>query len=509
MSYLKQFQKGYYNYYPNYREIDNGNINDSEVEKLKNIVISSLDINPYSIVNSMKYPFNIDNKYSFVPSTSSISLSPFPKIDFPIFTNNQLVWFDNGATTHKPASTIDQLKNYYEKYNSNIHRSPHKLSMISSSMFDETRELVASYIGCKTNEIIFVKGTTDGINLLANSLNYTKLAISTMSFIYGNFGTNTIDSNTSSSYNKIIIPKMPLSMCTVLLTNMEHHSNIVPWQLLNQRGMINLEYLIFDKNNNKLNLSELETLLISNPNIKVISVTHVSNVLGITNPIKEISSIVHKYNRILVVDGAQGIPHHKINVKDLDCDAYVFSAHKLFGPTGVGVIYCKEDLYNYMDPYQGGGSMIKEVDLYTSTFQDPPHKFEAGTPNIADVIAFGETIRYLDKLDWSQIASYENELTQHLYKSIRKIPGIEILADTTVDKVPICSFVISGIDDTQLLTELDKSNVAIRYGHHCAQPIIKHYGYTNVYRASLAPYNTIEEIDYFISIIINFISKNK
>lgn len=232
---------------------------------------------------------------------------PFPKSDFPIFSNNAIIWFDNGATTHKPFSTINSIKEYYEKFNSNIHRSPHHLSMISSEMFDKTRSQTAQYLKCKTNEIVFVKGTTESINFLANSINFAKL---------GSCG-----------------------QPTILLTNMEHHSNIVPWQLLYQKGLINLEYLIYDKITNKLNLNDLENALINNPTIQIVSITHVSNVLGIINPIREIAEIVHKYNRILIVDGAQGISHMRINVKELGCDAYVFSAHKLFGPYGVGAVF--------------------------------------------------------------------------------------------------------------------------------------------------------------------------
>lgn len=413
---------------------------------------------------------------------NNYSKSPFQKSDFPIFANNnKIVWFDNGATTHKPSYTIDFIKKYYENFNSNIHRSPHHLSMISSEMFDETRLKTANYLKCSTKEIIFVKGTTEGINLLANSINFTKLI------------------------QKISIP---LNKITILITNMEHHSNIVPWQILNQKGLINLEYIFYDKTVNKLNIADLEKTLANNPSIKIVSIAHVSNVLGITNPIHEIAKLVHKYNGILIVDGAQGIPHYKVNVKELDCDAYVFSSHKLFGPTGVGIIYCKESLYDYLEVWQTGGGMIKEVTLYKSDYQDPPYKFEAGTPNIADIIAFGKTIDYLEKQDWEKIEAYEKYLTDYLYQSIKKINNVVILGDTTVDKVPIYSFVIPNINDQALLIELDKSNIAIRYGHHCAQPIIHDFGHENVYRASLAPYNTIQEIDYFISIVQNFITKS-
>lgn len=417
--------------------------------------------------------------------------SPFPKSDFPIFSNNnELIWFDNGATTQRPNTMIDAIKDYYDKYNSNIHRSPHKLSMISSEMFDNTREQTAKYIGCDAEEIIFVKGTTEGINLLANSINFMKLS-----------GLDAIPEEYTST--------MPLKSCrhTVLISNIEHHSNILPWQLLYKKNLINLEYLIYDKINNRINLEDLEMALSRNPSIKVVSITHVSNVLGIINPIKEMAEIVHRHGAILVIDGAQGIGHKKINVKDIGCDAYVFSSHKLFGPTGVGCVYVNKDLYQYLDVYQSGGGMIKDVTMYDSTFQDAPYKFEAGSQNVADVIAFGETIRYLSAKDWSKIEAYEKILTEHLHKRLKEIPGIVILGDT-IEKVPIYSFVIDNVDYAALLKELDKYGIACRWGHHCSQLIIRDFGYESCIRVSLAPYNSINEIDYFISIVKNFIKKN-
>ena len=409
---------------------------------------------------------------------------PFPKSDFPIFSNNNgLIWFDNGATTHKPKVMIDSIKNYYEKYNSNIHRSPHRLSMISSDMFDETRRLTAEYIGCDAKEIIFVRGTTEGINLLANSINFMKLCgLDVMSEI-----------SIKSRY-------------TVLISNFEHHSNIICWQLLHKKGLINLEYLIYDKVINRINLEDLEAALTKNPTIKVVSITHVSNVLGIINPIKEMTEIAHKHGARIIIDGAQN--HSRISMKDIGCDAYVFSAHKLFGPFGVGVLFVKEDMYQYLDIYQSGGSMIKDVTMYDSSFQNGYAKHEAGTPSVADIIAFGETIKYLSSKNWTKIEIYKKMLTEHLYKKLKEIPGIVILGDTVIDKVPIYSFIIENIDDAALLRELDEKNISCRWGHHCSQIIIRHFGYENCYRVSLAPYNSIEEIVYFVSVVKNFIKKN-
>ena len=394
-------------------------------------------------------------------------MPPFSKTDFPVLRNGKIIWFDNGATSQKPSCVINCISEYYNKYNSNIHRSPHQLSMISSKMFDDARSKTADFLGCSAQEIIFVKGATEGINLLANSLYSPETS--------------------------------------VLCTNMEHHSNIVPWQLVYH----NLLYLMFDIKKNILDIDKLDEILSANPSIKIITVAHVSNVLGIVNPIKKIASIVHKHGRILIVDGAQGIPHYKVNVRELDCDAYVFSSHKLFGPTGVGVVYVKESLYEIMKPWQGGGSMIKNVELHTSEFQDPPYKFEAGTPNIADVIAFGKCLDYLTLFDWNIIEEYEKQLTQHMFMALNRIKSIVILGNTLENKVPVFSFHIPNINDNELLTHLDNHGIAVRYGHHCAQPIIKHFGYENVYRVSLAPYNTKEEINKFISVISGYLNKNQ
>lgn len=397
-----------------------------------------------------------------LPQDLMLNDSIFPKTDFPIFANNNLVWFDNGATTHKPKCVIDSIKDYYDNNNSNIHRSPHNLSIKSSDMFDNARNLTAEYLGCDSKEIVFVKGATEGINFLAKSLKYEALGCG-----------------------------------GVILSNAEHHSNIVPWQQLTDR----LYYVNFDKVTNSIDLSELESYLGTYPFIKLVSINHVSNVTGITNPIKEIANIVHKYNAILIVDGAQGIPHHRVNVKDIGCDAYVFSSHKLFGPTGVGVVYCNNDLYQYLNAWQGGGSMIKDVTLYNSEYADPPHKYEAGTPNIADIIAFGETIKYLSKYNWNLVEKYESVMTEYMLKLLNTVPNIQIIGNTLINKVPIFSFELPNVDSIQLLSDLDNNGIAIRYGHHCAQPIVRYYGFESVYRASLAPYNTKADIDLFINII--------
>ena len=386
--------------------------------------------------------------------------------DFPILSKN-LIWFDNGATTQKPNAVIDGMARYMREYNSNVHRSPHHLAKMSTEMFDETRRLVHRFLNSQSEkEIVFVRGTTEGMNFLTNTIGIQK-------FMYGG---------------------------TVLLTNMEHHANIVPWQLLQKKCPMRIDYITYGPDGH-LDLGEFEKKLEADPSIRIVSMTHVSNVLGTINPIKEVAKIVHAHNAILIVDGAQGVPHVRVDVQDLDCDFYVFSAHKLFGPTGVGAVYGRERILKDLPPWQGGGSMIRDVGPYHSVFQDHPLRFEAGTPSIVEVMGLGDTIRYIDGLDWDRVEKWEHELMVYGLDRLRTIPGIRILADTERNRVPIFSFVIEGVDPDQLLETLDRNGIAIRYGHHCAQLTVRSAGYESVFRASLAPYNTMQEIDVFVDLI--------
>jgi cysteine desulfurase/selenocysteine lyase len=393
--------------------------------------------------------------------------------DFPILNTlvngSNLIWFDNGATTQKPSKVINVMKEYSEKYNANVHRSPHNLSKVSSEMFEGARMLIARYINSTSeDEIVFTKGTTEGINLLVNSFAYD-----------------------------LIRKKLAV---TVLITEMEHHANIVPWHILQKKMPFNLDYIEFE-DDGKIDLDKLESKFKSNSTIRIFSVTHISNVLGTINPIKEMCKLAHKYGVYVIVDGAQGIPLRKVDVLDLDCDFYTFSSHKLFGPTGVGVVYGKKDLLDAMPVWQGGGSMIEDVQLLHSSYRKAPIKFEPGTPAITEVIGLGETIRYLNKLDWAVLESYESKLMLYMHQKLKGIPGIVILGDTVKDRAPIFSFVIKDIDSNKLLEALDKNGVAVRYGHHCSQPTVRHYGYEEVIRFSLAWYNTYNEIDKAINIV--------
>ena len=398
--------------------------------------------------------------------------------DFPVLrrkiNGQSLIWFDNGATTQKPNCVINYMKQYDETTYANVHRSPHSLSKKSSELFDNTRLLVSQYINSDVNEIIFTKGATESLNLVINS------------FAYDLIDNSNVD---------------------ILITEVEHHANIVPWHILQKKLHFNLKY-ISPNNDGSFDLEELENIFIKYPKIKIFSVTHISNVLGIVNPIKEMCKIAHKYNVYVIIDGAQGIPHMKIDVKDIDCDFYAFSSHKLFGPSGVGILFGKSSHLNNMPVWQGGGSMIENVTMKYSTYLPPPLKFEAGTPPITSIIGLGNTINYLNTLNHSELVSHEKFLTIYLYKKLNSIPNIFILGNTIHNKIPIFSFTIKNINMNDLVKYLDQHNIATRYGHHCAQPIINKYNQTEVLRVSLAFYNTKSEINYFIDIVRKFIKKN-
>jgi cysteine desulfurase/selenocysteine lyase len=400
--------------------------------------------------------------------------SDFSVIKNRYVNNYPVIWFDNGATTQKPTEVIKYIEEYYNEDNSNVHRGAHELAKISTDKYEYTRNIVHKFINSRyKEEIIFVRGTTEGINLLMNS--FAKKLMS--------FGG------------------------TILLSMMEHHANIVPWQLLCNNNMnCKIDYIPILENGD-LDLNYLENRM-KQGDVKLVSVTHVSNVLGTMNDIKKICSIVHKYNSYVIIDGAQGISNTRVDMIDIDTDFYVFSGHKLFGPTGVGVVYGKKELLNNMDVWQGGGQMIKDVTLTGSTFQDIPYKFEAGTGSLASVIGLGKTIDYLMKLDWEEMNKYKNMLKTHMLNRMVEIENIDILGNSD-KRTPIFSFVIKNIDMHELGNYLNKYGIAIRIGHHCAQPIVRHYGYESTMRASLTFYNTISEINIFIDAIKNFIKNKK
>ena len=385
--------------------------------------------------------------------------------DFPILKQmikkNPLVYLDNAATSQKPQMVIDAMMKYYLEENSNIHRGVHYLSELATQSYEETRKKIQKYINaCHPEEIIFVRGTTEAINLVANS--------------YGRYKLQSGDE--------------------VLITAMEHHSNIVPWQILRDEKGINLRIIPIN-DRGELFIDKYEAMF--NERTKFVSIVHVSNVLGTINPVKQMIQIAHKYGIPVLIDGAQAIPHMYIDVADLDCDFYAFSAHKMYGPTGIGILYGKKSILDSMPPYQGGGDMIKSVSFEKTIYNDLPHKFEAGTPNIAGGVGLGTTIDYLRSIDLDAVIEHEHRLLIYATEALSSIKGLRIIG-TASEKASVISFVLEDIHAHDIGTILDDDGIAIRTGHHCAQPIMKCFGIPATARASFALYNTTEEIDRLI-----------
>ena len=382
----------------------------------------------------------------------------FPILDTKIY-NKPLVYLDNAATTQKPKCVIDTISNVYSTINSNVHRGVHHLSQVATIAMEDSRETVREFVGAvHRHEIIFTRGTTESINLVASSFGNTFL----------------------KEGDEIVI------------STMEHHSNIVPWQLLQARTGVKLRVIPLAENC-KLDMEAYKEMF--NEKTRLVSITHVSNVLGTTNPIKEVIDIAHSHNVPVLVDGAQSIPHKKINVQELDADFFVFSGHKVYGPTGVGVLYGKEKWLNAMQPYHGGGEMIKSVRFEKTTFNELPYKFEAGTPDYVGIIALGKALEWAKALGIENIAAHEHELTRYAVEQLRTIPDMRIFGEP--DGAAI-SFLVGNIHPADIGTILDRLGIAIRTGHHCAQPLIEHLGIQGTARASFAVYNTKEEIDIFI-----------
>jgi len=384
--------------------------------------------------------------------------------DFPILSRKvngkPIVYFDNAATSQTPTKVIDVISNYYLKYNANIHRGVHFLSQEATEAYENSRRIIKNHFNSKgTNEVIFTSGATHGINIV------------------------------SSGYSKFLNKNDEL-----LVSNMEHHSNIVPWQMLCESSGAKLRVIPMSSNG-ELIMDKFDELLSSKT--KLVFLNHVSNVLGTINPIEEIIKRAHSVGAKVLIDGAQASPHIKTDLQFLDVDYYVTSAHKMCGPTGVGMLYGKKDLLNNLPPFQGGGEMISEVTFDKTTYADLPHKFEAGTPNISGVIAFGAAIDYLNSIGFDNISKYENELLYYGEQAIKKIDGIQIYGESS-NKTPVISFNINGIHPYDIGSILDKMGIAVRTGHHCAQPIMDFYKIPGTVRASFSFYNTMEEIDLLI-----------
>jgi cysteine desulfurase/selenocysteine lyase len=386
------------------------------------------------------------------------------RADFPILSQKvngkPLVYFDNGATSQKPQVVIDAISKYYQEINANIHRGVHTLSQLATDAYEASRGKIQNHINAKfAHEVLFTSGTTHGINLVANGF---------------------------ASFLK--------PGDEVLVSALEHHSNIVPWQMLCEKTGAILRVIPMDENG-ELILSEFDKLL-SNET-KIVTVNHISNALGTLNPIKYMIDKAHEFGAVILIDGAQAVPHLKPDVQELDCDFYVFSGHKICGPTGTGILYGKEDWLNKLPPYQGGGEMIKEVTFEKTTYAELPHKFEAGTPNIAGGIVLGTAIDYMNQVGFDNIQVQEKELLEYGTKRLLEIEGLKIYG-TSKDKTSVISFNIEGIHPYDIGTIIDKLGIAVRTGHHCAQPIMNFFNIPGTIRASFAFYNTKEEIDIFV-----------
>lgn len=399
------------------------------------------------------------------------------RAEFPILhqqvNGKPLIYFDNAATNQKPSRVIKALTDYYQGYNANIHRGIHTLAEKATSAYESTRIAMQHFINSKyAEEIIFTRGVTESINLVA------------------------------SSYGRAFLREGD----EVLISGLEHHSNIVPWQMICEEKKAILKVIPITPIG-EIDLDAYRKLLSSKT--KVVAVNHASNSLGTINPIKEIIKLGHQAGAVVLIDGAQGAAHLEIDVQELDCDFYCISSHKMYGPTGTGILYGKRELLEKMPPYMGGGEMIKEVTFSKTTYNELPYKFEAGTPNIADVIALKEAILFINETGKENIASHENELLHYASKELSNLPSLKLIG-TSKDKVAVQSFVIDGIHPFDIGQMLDTRGIAVRTGHHCTQPLMESFGIEGTVRASFAVYNTTDEIDQLIDSlkrIIRFLIK--
>ena len=386
----------------------------------------------------------------------------FPILDQKI-NGEDLIYLDNAASTQKPKSVINAIKNYYENDHSNVHRGVHTLSVRATEAYENARVKVAEFLNSPNkNQVIFTKGTTDSVNLISSSV------------------TNLIKEDDE-----------------ILITSMEHHSNIVPWQELCKRTGAVLRVIPINKNG-ELMIDEFENMVSSRT--KLISVVHLSNTLGTINPIEEIIEIAKSYDVITVIDGAQAAGHFPIDVQKLDCDFYLFSGHKIFGPTGIGVLYGKEDILNQIDPYQFGGEMILKVTFEETTYNDLPHKFEAGTPNIAGAVGIGASIDFINGLDRDLAHQHEMSLHDYALEKLEEIEGIRIIGNAS-NKSAIISFIVDGLHPHDIGTIINQKGIAVRTGHHCTMPLMDFYGIPGTVRASFSIYNNHSEVDKLIDAI--------
>jgi cysteine desulfurase/selenocysteine lyase len=410
-----------------------------------------------------------DPNFYFLPSPNSVDDMGGGDVDgdalrrdFPVLQQEihgkRLIWLDNAATTQKPRSVIDAVSRYYERDNSNVHRGAHTLAARATDAYEAAREKVQRFIGASTpNEIVFVRGATEALNLVAQSIGRQQVGAGD----------------------------------EIVLTTLEHHANIVPWQMLAKEKGARLRVVPIDDRGQVL-LDEYRFML--SPRTRIVALAHVSNALGTVLPIDVMAQIAHSAGAIVVVDGAQAVSHMPVDVREIDADFYAFSGHKLFGPTGVGVLYGKEPLLESMPPWQGGGSMIKDVTFDATVYNDAPYKFEAGTPTIGDAVGLGAAIDYVNSIGMVRISRHEQELMAHLTDSLSSIPGLTQIG-TTPGKVGVASFVVDWMSPEEMARALDREGIAVRAGHHCAQPALRRYGLEATVRPSLALYNTHEDIE--------------
>jgi cysteine desulfurase/selenocysteine lyase len=407
-----------------------------------------------------------------VPQVATSGHPPFDvnavRRDFPILqervNGRQLVWFDNAATTQKPQSVIDRIAHFYAHENSNIHRAAHELAARATDAYEGARETVRRFIGAaSTEEIIFVRGTTEAINLVAKT-----------------WGAKNIGAGDE-----------------IIVSHLEHHANIVPWQqLAAEKGAVIRVIPVDDSG--QVRLDEYQRLL--SPRTKIVSVTQVSNALGTVVPVQEIVAMAHRAGAKALVDGAQSVSHMRVDVRSLDADFFVFSGHKIFGPTGIGVVYGKREVLEAMPPWQGGGNMISDVTFEKTVYHGPPTRFEAGTGNIADAVGLGAALEYVERIGIENIGRYEHGLLEYATHHVKPIPGVKLIG-TAADKASVLSFVLAGYTTEEVGKALNQEGIAVRTGHHCAQPILRRFGLETTVRPSLAFYNTCEEVDRMVSVV--------
>lgn len=404
----------------------------------------------------------------------------FPVLDQQVY-GKPLVYFDNAATTQKPLCVIERERDYYLNENCNIHRGVHYLSQKATEAYEHARQTVANFINAKeAREIIFTRGTTESLNLLATSFEHL-------------FFSETLNSQLSTDSQHSTLN----SKLKVLVTAMEHHSNLVPWQQMVQRNGGELLVVPMD-DKGVLDLEQYEKLLQEGP--KVVSIAHISNVLGTINPVKQMTAMAHQYGIPVVIDGAQSIAHHPIDVQDIDCDFFVFSGHKMYAPMGIGGLYGKAEWLEKLPPYQFGGEMVDTVSFEKTTFNVLPYKFEAGTPNVGAALGLETAIQFLQGLNRAEVEAYETQLLQSAIQQLSEIEDIRFIGQAE-QRSGLVSFIIEGVHPYDLGTIIDKMGVAVRTGHHCAEPVMTRFGIPGTVRASFALYNTLDEVDVFVKAV--------